>query len=47
MGKKFYRCKVCGDIHWGGLAPAVCPTCGAADAYLELPADEAKKEMGA
>lgn len=45
MEKKFYRCQVCGDIHWGVLAPDVCPTCKAVNAYLELSAEEAKKEM--
>lgn len=26
--KKFWRCTVCGDCHWGVLAPETCPTCG-------------------
>ncbi len=29
MEKKFWRCTVCGDLHWGALAPEKCPTCGA------------------
>jgi len=26
--KKFWRCTVCGDLHYGANAPEVCPTCG-------------------
>jgi rubrerythrin len=45
MAKKFWRCKVCGDIHYGMAGPAVCPTCETPDAYVEIKADEAKKVM--
>jgi len=27
MGKKFWRCSVCGDLHYGVQAPEKCPTC--------------------
>jgi len=28
MGKKiFWRCSVCGDLHYGAAAPEHCPTC--------------------
>jgi rubrerythrin len=26
--KKFWRCSICGDQHWGMNAPETCPTCG-------------------
>lgn len=25
--KKYWRCTVCGDLHYGILAPDPCPTC--------------------
>jgi rubrerythrin len=25
--KKFWRCMVCGDMHYGLEAPEICPTC--------------------
>lgn len=28
MNKKFWRCSVCGDLHYGKEAPEICPTCG-------------------
>ncbi len=27
QGKKFWRCSVCGDLHYGKDAPETCPTC--------------------
>ena len=39
MDKKFYQCRVCGDIHWGVNAPGICPTCQQVNAY-----EEAEKE---
>lgn len=26
--KKYWRCTICGDLHWGKQAPEKCPTCG-------------------
>ncbi|MFA7653700.1 MAG: hypothetical protein WCX97_01490 [Candidatus Magasanikbacteria bacterium] len=26
--KKYWRCLVCGDLHYGVEAPEKCPTCG-------------------
>jgi rubrerythrin len=26
-GKKYWRCTVCGDLHYGVNAPDPCPTC--------------------
>ncbi|MFC1568440.1 rubredoxin-like domain-containing protein [Candidatus Margulisiibacteriota bacterium] len=47
MPKKiFYRCTVCNDIHFGVLAPKVCPTCNAENAYVEVDLTEAKKVAG-
>jgi ferredoxin-thioredoxin reductase catalytic chain len=31
--KKFWRCHVCNDIHYGTKPPAICPTCGAKNAF--------------
>jgi len=45
-GKKFTKCKVCGDIHFGIKGPNICPTCGTVDAYQDITKDEAKKSMG-
>lgn len=41
--KKFYRCHVCNDIHYGVKTPEVCPTCLVKNAYLEISPHEAKK----
>lgn len=27
MDKTFWRCSVCGDLHYGKQAPEHCPTC--------------------
>ena len=43
MAKKFFRCTVCGDVHWGMAAPETCPTCKQVNKYVEIDADEAKK----
>ena len=41
--KKYWRCKVCGDIHYGVNPPQECPTCHTDDAYEEISKAEAKK----
>ncbi|MBI2112086.1 hypothetical protein HYT52_00940 [Candidatus Woesearchaeota archaeon] len=41
--KKYWRCKVCGDIHYGVNPPKECPTCHADEAYEEISSAEAKK----
>ena len=28
MAKKYWRCTICGDLHFGESAPTTCPTCG-------------------
>lgn len=39
--KKYWRCTVCGDIHYGVKPPEVCPTCGQINVYVEVSSDEA------
>ena len=45
-GKKFWRCNVCNDIHYGTSGPEKCPTCAAEKAYVEEEEKEAKMVMG-
>jgi len=45
MAKRFYRCTVCNDIHYGENPPEVCPTCGTKNAYIEVENKEAKYVM--
>ena len=44
--KKFWRCTVCNDIHYGMKGPVICPTCNAKNAYVEVEKEEAVKVMG-
>jgi ferredoxin-thioredoxin reductase catalytic subunit len=44
--KKFWRCYVCNDIHWGFKPPEVCPTCRVKTAYVEITAREARTILG-
>ena len=46
MAKTFFKCKVCGDIHYGNNGPEICPTCLAKNAYEPIEKDSAKKGMG-
>ncbi len=34
--KKLFKCRICGDIHWGVAGPEVCPTCGFKKVYREI-----------
>ena len=43
--KKYWRCYVCGDIHFGVKPPEVCPTCLVRNAYVEISSDEAGRTM--
>lgn len=43
--KKFWRCHVCNDIHYGVSPPDLCPTCKVEFAYVEVSAEEARKVM--
>ncbi len=46
MGKTFWRCTVCGDIHYGMAGPAECPTCHTPNAYVAITPQEAKLVQG-
>jgi ferredoxin-thioredoxin reductase catalytic subunit len=41
--KKYWRCFVCGDIHYGIKPPELCPTCLVKNAYVEISSDEAER----
>jgi ferredoxin-thioredoxin reductase catalytic chain len=43
--KKYWRCHVCNDIHYGVKAPKVCPTCLQDNAYVEVSSFEASQVM--
>lgn len=43
--KKFWRCAVCNDIHYGVAGPETCPTCLQKNAYVEIDKGEAKNLM--
>ena len=45
MAKRFWRCSVCADIHFGEAGPEICPTCQAKNAYVEIDVSEAKSVM--
>lgn len=40
--KKYWRCYVCNDIHYGVRPPEVCPTCMVKNAYVEVSSKEAR-----
>lgn len=40
--KKFWRCFVCNDIHFGLRPPEICPTCRVPNAYVEITSEEAR-----
>jgi len=42
MEKKFYRCSVCQDIHFGVNPPEICPTCIQKNVYVEIEKKEAE-----
>ena len=46
MDKKFFRCTVCQDIHYGNSGPEKCPTCQQMNKYVETDKEEAKKVAG-
>jgi ferredoxin-thioredoxin reductase catalytic subunit len=43
--KKFWRCHVCNDIHYGIFPPEVCSTCKVEFGYIEVSSEEARKVM--
>ena len=46
MKKRYWRCFVCNDIHWGVAPPELCPTCKVLNAYVEISAAEAAAILG-
>ncbi|MBW2989066.1 hypothetical protein KY358_01975 [Candidatus Woesearchaeota archaeon] len=44
--KRFWRCNVCNDIHYGVRWPSPCPTCSAEKAYVEIEMEDAKNIIG-
>ena len=46
MKKRYWRCYVCNDIHYGIAPPELCPTCKVLHAYVEISAEEARKILG-
>ncbi len=46
MSKRFFRCSVCSDIHYGMSPPGICPTCGAENAYCVVEKAEAEAVQG-
>jgi rubrerythrin len=44
--KKFWRCTVCSDIHYGVAGPETCPTCQQKNVYVEIDKEEAKNVQG-
>lgn len=40
--KKYWRCFVCNDIHYGHSPPDKCPTCKVENAYIEISSKEAE-----
>jgi ferredoxin-thioredoxin reductase catalytic subunit len=45
MKKRYWRCFVCNDIHYGVAPPELCPTCNVLNAYVEISAEEARRFM--
>jgi len=45
--KKYWRCFVCNDIHYGVNPPETCPTCRVMNAYVEISSAEAQIVTGA
>jgi ferredoxin-thioredoxin reductase catalytic chain len=46
VNKRYWRCFVCNDIHYGIAPPELCPTCKVLSAYVEISADEARAILG-
>ncbi len=45
--KRYWRCFVCNDIHYGVAPPELCPTCKVLSAYVEISAEEARRYLEA
>jgi rubrerythrin len=46
VDKKYFRCTVCNDIHYGAAGPVLCPTCQNENVYVEIDKAEAQKVLG-
>jgi hypothetical protein len=46
LKKRYWRCFICNDIHYGIAPPELCPTCKVLNAYVEITAEEARKILG-
>jgi len=45
--KKYWRCHVCNDIHYGVNPPEICPTCQQQHAFVEVSGQEARTVQSA
>lgn len=43
MSKKYWRCTVCNDVHYGVNPPVNCPTCNTENVYVKIDKSEAGK----
>lgn len=43
--KKFFRCQICGDIHYGLSKPDECPTCRSKDVYQDAKINEVREAL--
>lgn len=43
--KKYFRCTVCNDIHFGIAGPELCPTCQQKNVYVAIDKKEARKVL--
>jgi ferredoxin-thioredoxin reductase catalytic chain len=41
--KRFWRCNVCNDLHYGVKPPETCPTCLQKNAYVRVASGEVKR----
>jgi rubrerythrin len=44
--KKYWRCTVCHDFHYGAMAPELCPTCKQSEKYVEATKEELMQAIG-
>jgi len=44
--KKYWRCHICGDIHYGDKPPAICPTCGMKNSFALTDSSEVSNVQG-
>jgi len=44
--KTWFRCTVCNDVHYGMVAPEICPTCRNINSFVQVPEIEAEVTGG-